>query len=262
MEDSESRSKEANSLPLTGQTAFVTGGSRGIGRSICERLAELGADVGFIYLSDDAGARACKSEIEQLGRAGYGFCADVRDPDAVAAAISGLISSARSPLSILVNNAGITRDRSFMKMSADEWHEVLQTNLHGVFNVTKCLLPHFLERRYGRIVNISSIIGQTGGFGQANYAASKAAVIGLSKSLALEVVTKGVTVNVVAPGWVATQMLREVPPERSQPLLERIPAGHFGLPQQVADAVAWLCLPASGYITGQTLGVNGGAYFG
>jgi NAD(P)-dependent dehydrogenase (short-subunit alcohol dehydrogenase family) len=195
-----------------------------------------------------------------MGRWGRSYRADVTDTVAIDQAVSQIANEAPYPLTVLVNNAGITRDRSFMKMTAVEWQEVIATNLTGVFNATKAMLPHMLERGYGRIVNIGSIIGQTGAFGQANYAASKAGIIGMSKSLALEVIGKGITVNVVAPGWIDTAMLRQVPEERRAQLTSKIPAGQFGTPEHVADLVAWLCLPSSSYITGQTIGVNGGAY--
>jgi NAD(P)-dependent dehydrogenase (short-subunit alcohol dehydrogenase family) len=248
--------------PLSRSTALITGGDRGIGQAICLRLAELGADVAFLYLQREDDARATFSALERLGIWVVSYKTDVTDPEAVDRTVRDLISKAPMPLKIVVNNAGITRDRTVANMTLSDWNEVVATNLTGAFNIVKAVLPELVRNGYGRIINIASIIGQTGGFGQANYAASKAGLIAFTRTLALELSRKNITANAVAPGWIDTSMLAEVPSKVQAALLGRIPLGRFGEPASVAEAVGWLCLPSSGYVTGQTICVNGGAYFG
>lgn len=234
--------------------AIVTGGTRGIGLAISRRLKEDGYTPVCVYAQDTAAAEACKS---QEGFAVYQ--ADIRNKDACMSLVE-VVERDLGPVSVLVNNAGVTRDAMFHKMSADDWNEVIQINLGGVFNMSRAVIGGMRARQYGRIVNISSVNGQKGQVGQANYAASKAGLFGLTKALALENATKGITVNAVAPGYVATNMTAAMRPEVLQAIVSQIPVGRLGQPDEIAACVAFLVHPQAGFITGTCLSVNGGQY--
>ncbi len=238
---------------LADEVALVTGASRGIGAAIADALADAGARVVGTATSD-AGADAIS---ERLGSRGRGLVLDIADDDSVSSAIDDLQAN-EGAATILVNNAGITRDNLLMRMKADEWEDVLATNLTGAFRVSKACLRGMMKARKGRIVNIASVIGVTGNAGQANYAAAKAGLIGFSKSLAKEIGSRGITVNVVAPGFVDTDMTRVLPEAQRDALLEQIPLGRLGDVGDIAAAVVFLASPAAAWITGETLHVNGG----
>lgn len=244
-------------MKLKGRTAVVTGGSRGIGRAIVLALAEEGADVAVNYVSNEAAATQVIDEIEQRGRKGVAVRADVSDYEETRR-MAGEVGKALGPVDILVNNAGVTSDKTFVKMDHDAWRRVLSINLDGVFNCTKVFVGPMIERGWGRIVNITSVIGQIGNFGQANYAASKAGVTAMTKSLARELAGKGVTVNAVAPGFIETEMVDTIPERVRQRLLEQIPLKRFGRAEEVARAVVYLVSPDGDYITGAELPINGG----
>ena len=242
----------------TGKTALVTGSSRGIGRAIAQELAACGASVAVNYVRGEVPARALCDEIQRGGGRAYAIQADVRD----AAHCARLVEQALSKLGhldILVNNAGITRDRTVRRMGDDEWTEVLDTNLTSVFRCTKAALDGMMARKGGRIVNVASIIGQTGNLGQSNYAAAKAGLIGFTKSVAQEVARYGITVNAVCPGFIDTDMLANVPADLREKLALRIPLGRFGAAADVAKMVRFLVAEGD-WITGQQLNVNGGMY--
>ena len=244
---------------LQGKVCLVTGGTRGIGRATALALADAGADVLFSFQHSKDQAVELEKLILAKGVRIRGYQANV----AVAEEVMAMVRQAENefgPISILVNNAGITRDKSLIKMTRAAWDEVLRVNLDSLFIVTQAVLPAMLETGWGRIINVSSIIGQTGNFGQTNYAASKGAAISFTMSLAREVARKGVTVNAVAPGFIQTDMLKGVP----EPALEQVkamtPMGRLGKPEEVADAIAFLASPRATFITGQVLAVNGGMY--
>ena len=244
-------------IDLSGKSAVVTGGSRGLGRAIALRLARQGADVAFSYRGNEVAADETASGIEEAGRKALAVQADVTDPPAAEALVKAALE-AFGKVDILVNNAGITRDDLIMRMSLDAWREVLETNLFGAFYMTKAVLDHMLENGFGRIVNISSMVGQTGNIGQANYAASKAGLFGFTKSLALEVARKGITVNCVAPGYTDTEMVAAVPKEVLDNVVATIPVGRLGHSREIARAVRFLVDDDAGYITGSVISVNGG----
>jgi len=237
------------------RVALVTGGTRGIGHAISIGLKDAGYTVAATYAGNDEAANAFK---EETGIAVYKF--DVGDADATAAALSQ-IEADLGPIEIVVNNAGITRDKPFHKMDKDSWDAVMRTNLDSLFNVTRPLIDGMRERGFGRIVNISSINGQKGQFGQTNYSAAKAGVIGFTKALAQETAAKGITVNAIAPGYIATEMVMAVPKEvLDSKIIPQIPVGRLGEASEIARCVVFLASDDAGFITGSTLTANGGQY--
>ncbi|KAA8919352.1 MULTISPECIES: 3-oxoacyl-ACP reductase FabG [Xanthomonas] len=244
------------SKPLQGEIALVTGASRGIGAAIADELAAQGATV-IGTATSDAGAQAIGARLAAHG--GHGRALDVTDGAAVDALIEA-IAKEFGPVSILVNNAGITRDNLLMRMKDDDWQAIIDTNLTSVFRTSKAVLRGMMKARKGRIVNIASVVGVTGNPGQANYAAAKAGIIAFSKSMAKEIGSRGITVNVVAPGFIDTDMTKALPEAQRTALLEQIALGQLGQPSDIANAVAFLAGPGAGYITGETLHVNGGMY--
>ena len=276
---------------LENKVALVTGASRGIGRAIAMKLAEEGADVVINYQNTKESAQALSKLIDRVGLAQeleeITGKIDKMETKEQAREISDLIESKGchscicqanvsdmtqvnrmreevikkfGGVDILVNNAGIVRDKSFVKMTSDMWNDVLSVNLNGTFYCTKAFIDGMIEKKYGRIVNISSVVGKMGNFGQANYTASKAGVIGLTKALAREFAGKGVTVNAIAPGFIETDMVKSVPPEAMEKVLARIPLGRLGKASEVAGTVAFLASRDGDYITGQVIDINGGLY--
>lgn len=245
-------------MTLENQIALVTGASRGIGRSIARRLAQGGATV-MGTATTGPGAAAIQEQLEaEFGR-GLGLVMDVSESDSVHAAMK-IVSDRVGLPTILVNNAGITRDNLLMRMKEDEWQAVINTNLTSLYRLSKACVRGMLKARSGRIITIASVVGDTGNPGQANYAAAKAGAIGFTKSLARELAPRGITVNSVAPGFIDTDMTRDLADEQRKALLQQIPLGRLGAAEEVADAVAFLASPAAAYITGETLHVNGGMY--
>ncbi|SMQ94489.1 3-oxoacyl-ACP reductase FabG [Xanthomonas fragariae] len=244
------------SKPLQGDVALVTGASRGIGAAIADTLAAQGATV-IGTATSASGAAAIGERLAANG--GHGRELNVTD----AAAVDGLIDAIGKEfgaISILVNNAGITRDNLLVRMKDDDWQAIIDTNLTSVFRTSKAVMRGMMKARKGRIINIASVVGVTGNPGQTNYAAAKAGIIAFSKSLAKEIGSRGVTVNVVAPGFIDTDMTRALPEEAKTALLQQIALGHLGQPEDIADAVAFLAGPTARYVTGETLHVNGGMY--
>ena len=244
-------------MRLGNHTALVTGGSRGIGRAICVRLAGEGADVIINYSGDRKGAEETAALCEAYGVRTLCLKADISDQNACAEMFREA-EAFSGRLEILVNNAGITRDQLLLRMTEDEFLRVLQVNLTGTWHCMKLASRRMLRQRYGRIVSISSVVGLRGNPGQVNYAAAKAGVIGMTKSLAKELAAKGITANAVAPGWIETDMSAAVEEAARERFLQQIPAGHPGKPEDVANAVTFLAMPESGYINGQVLCVDGG----
>ena len=244
-------------IDLTGKVALVTGGSRGLGRAIAIRLATQGADVAISYRGNEAAAAATTAAVEALGRRALAVQADVRDQEAAEALVKRVLG-AFGRLDILVNNAGITRDDLIMRMSADAWRDVLETNLFGAFYATKAVTRPMLKARGGRIVNITSVSGQAGQIGQANYSSAKAGLIGLTKATARELASRGITANAVAPGFVVTELTENLNEDLKAQIVERTPLGRFGTPEEIAAAVAFLASDEAAYITGQVLAVDGG----
>lgn len=238
---------------LQGEVALVTGASRGIGASIAEALASAGATV--IGTATTEGGAAGISDA--LGGSGRGIVLNISDDESVAAAIKNIQDNEGSP-TIVVNNAGITRDNLLMRMKAEEWEDVLSTNLGGVYRISKACLRGMMKAKRGRIINIASVIGIMGNAGQSNYAAAKAGIIGFSKSLAREIGSRNITVNVVAPGFIDTDMTRVLPEEQKNAMLSQVPLGRLGDAQDIANAVVFLASNSGAYITGETLHVNGG----
>ena len=244
---------------LEGKTALVTGGSRGIGRAICLRLAQMGANVYINYVSGTVAAESVQKEIIAAGGRAELLPFDVADAAAVADGLKKLIAEAGG-IDILVNNAGITRDGLLARMKEEDWDAVADTDLKGAFLCAKAVSKQMMKQRQGRIVNISSVVGFAGNAGQVNYAAAKAGLIGLTKSLARELAPRNITVNAVAPGYIVTEMTGVLPVEVRVQLQNEIPLAVLGSAQDVAGAVAYLVGPDGGYITGQTIHVNGGMY--
>jgi len=245
-------------MNLSGQLALVTGASRGIGRAIALELGSQGATV-IGTATSETGAQAISAALAQAGVAGRGELLDVTDVARCEALVEALQKEGKG-ISILVNNAGITRDNLAMRMKDEEWSAVIDTNLGAVFRMSRLVLRAMVRARYGRIVNITSVVGASGNAGQANYAAAKAGVAGMSRALAREVASRNITVNCVAPGFIETDMTRALSAEQSAALVAQVPAGRLGQPQDVAAAVAFLASPQAAYITGATLHVNGGMY--
>lgn len=241
---------------LNGEVVLVTGASRGIGAAIADLFAARGAKV-VGTATTDTGAQAITARMACAG--GIGKVLDVTDSAAVEAIIED-ISKSIGPISVLVNNAGITRDQILMRMKDEDWNLILDTNLSSVYRTSKAVMRGMMKARKGRIINIASVIGLTGNAGQANYAAAKAGIIAFSKSLAKEIGSRGITVNVVAPGFIQTDMTDTLPEEAKQALMGQIALGRLGSPSDIAEAVAFLAGPAAAYITGETLNVNGGMY--
>jgi 3-oxoacyl-[acyl-carrier protein] reductase len=240
-----------------GRVAIVTGGSRGIGRAVAMRLANEGANVAITYRSNDAAAEAAAEEVRTEGARCEIFQGDVASPDDVAALFEG-VGEALGRVEILVNNAGLTRDNLMMRMKESEFDEVLSTNLKGTYLCTRAALRPMIRARWGRIVNISSVVGLVGNAGQANYAASKAGIIGFTKSVAREVAQRGITANVVAPGYVETELTQSLTDDIKDQIKSQVPAGRFAEAEEVAGVVAFLAGEEAGYVTGQTLAVDGG----
>lgn len=244
-------------LGLEGRIALVTGASRGIGRAIAIELAARGATVVVNYRSSAEAAEAVVAYITEQGGTARTWQADVSSFEAAGDLVNGVIDE-YGQLDILVNNAGITRDNVIMMMKEDDWDAVLETNLKSAFNCTKAAIRKMMRKRYGRIVNISSVAGLAGNAGQANYSASKAGLIGFTKAVAREIAPRGVTVNAVAPGFVETDMTSDLPENIKEVALGQIPLGRWGSPEDIAHAVAFLASDEAAYITGQVLSVDGG----
>lgn len=245
--------------PLADQVALVTGGSRGIGRAIAQRLAAQGARVVITYVSNQAAADECVRAIKEAAGDAEAVQFDVADGEATGTAVTELVERC-GRLDVLINNAGITIDTLILRMKADDWDRVLAVNLRGAFNCTKAAARTMVRARYGRIVNITSVIAEMGNAGQGAYAAAKAGLIGFTKSMARELAARNITVNAVSPGFIETEMVQRLPETVRAEYLKAIPAGRLGTAEEVAAAVAFLVQPEAGYITGQVVGVNGGLY--
>ena len=241
-----------------GKIALVTGASRGIGRAIALQLARDNARVALNYRSGEAEAHSLASEIEKLGGQCLIMRADVSDAKQARELVDRVLQEC-GRLDILVNNAGVTRDKSLRKLTDEDWSHVLNTNLNSVYYCTTAAVKPMTDQRFGRIINISSFVGQAGNFGQANYAASKGAIIAFTKTAAIELAKYNVTVNAIAPGFTLTDMLAKVPANVQEQIKARIPMGRFGLPEEIAQAVAFLAAEGD-YITGQQININGGLY--
>ncbi|MGD2053576.1 MAG: 3-oxoacyl-ACP reductase FabG [Gammaproteobacteria bacterium] len=244
------------SKSLEGEIALVTGASRGIGKAIANRLAADGATV-IGTATSDKGAEAITAYLQASG--GKGMCLNVTDSESVAAVIKQ-ITDEFGPVSILVNNAGITKDNLLMMMKEEQWDDVINTNLTSVYRLSKAVLRSMMKARKGRIINIASVVGSTGNPGQTNYSATKAGILGFTRSLAREIGSRNITVNAVAPGFIDTDMTRELAEEQREALVSQIPLSRLGDPEDIANAVAYLAGPEASYITGETLHVNGGMY--
>ena len=244
---------------LQGKVCLITGGSRGIGRAIVQARAGAGADVAFTYQSSKTQAEALAQSLSENCVRCRAYQANVSSPDEMQAVTKQVVAEL-GPITILVNNAGINRDKSFLKMTKSMWDEVLSVNLDGVFYTTQLVAETMVGAGWGRIINISSIVGQTGNFGQANYAATKGALISFTESLARELARKGITVNAVAPGFIETDMISGMPEAALNQVKAMTPVGRLGKLEEIADAVVFLASPRAAYVTGQVLAVNGGMY--
>jgi len=245
-------------INLEGQVTLVTGASRGIGRAIATSLGKADATV-IGTATSESGAQAISDYFKAEGITGTGMVLNVTNPDSISDLIS-TVTKEFGAITTLVNNAGITRDNLMLRMKEEEWADIMSTNLTSVFRLSKACLRGMMKARKGRIISISSVIGSTGNAGQANYAAAKAGVVGFSKSLAQEVGSRGITVNVVAPGFIDTDMTKELPEEQRAKLLDNIPLKALGQPEDIANAVLFLASDMGSYISGETLHVNGGMY--
>ncbi len=244
---------------LDGQVALVTGASRGIGRAIAERLARAGAAVIINFVQNQAAAEEVLEQIQADGGQAALCRFDVGDGNAVTTAVQEVLER-QGKIDILVNNAGMSIDTLLVRLKADEWTQVLNANLTGVFLCTKAVTRSMLRQRSGRVINLTSVVAQTGNAGQAAYSAAKAGVIGFTKTMAKELASRSITVNAVAPGFIETDMTRSLPEEAKTGYLSHIPVGRWGTVEEVADVVAFLANPRAGYITGQVINVNGGMY--
>lgn len=244
---------------LNQKTAIVTGGTRGIGRAIALRLAKEGADVALLATKETEAALSIANEIKAMGRHAAFYICDVADAEKVDLTIKAVMEHF-GKIDILVNNAGITKDQLLMQMKEEDFDQVMNVNLKGCFHMTKACIRPFIKQRYGRIINISSVVGMMGNAGQANYAASKAAIIGLTKSIAKEYATKGITCNAVAPGYIQTDMTQVLSEQASDGILNQIPTKRFGMPEDVANAVCFFAQEEAAYITGEVIKVDGGMY--
>jgi len=243
---------------LTDQLALVTGSSRGIGQAIAHALGQQGATV-IGTATSEAGAQKISQALQAAGIKGTGLMLDVADAESVTNCLKQVAAEYGSP-DILVNNAGITRDSLLMMMKDEQWDEIINTNLNSIFRMCKAVIRPMMKKRNGRIINISSVVGATGNPGQTNYAATKAGLIGFSKSLAREIGSRNITVNTVAPGFIDTDMTRELSEEQKQNLVGQVPLGRLGSADEIASAVVFLASPGAAYITGETIHVNGGMY--
>lgn len=245
---------------LSEKIAIVTGASRGIGQAVAFELGKMGATV-IGTATSDKGADAISDFFAKYEIKGKGMKLDVSNQESIDAVLKDVTDEFGTP-TILVNNAGITRDNLLMRMKEDEWQSIMDTNLTSVFRMSKAVLRGMMKAKFGRIINISSVVGATGNPGQTNYSAAKAGMVGFTKSMAREVGSRGITVNAVAPGFIDTDMTRELPDEQKEALLSSIPLGRLGRPAEIAAAVVFLATDAGGYITGETLHVNGGMHMG
>ncbi|XKH00533.1 3-oxoacyl-ACP reductase FabG [Marinobacter nauticus] len=247
-------------MSLEGKVALVTGASRGIGKAIAHELGRQGAEVVGTATSE-GGAEAITAGLKEAGIKGYGIVMNVAEPDSIDAGLKQLIEQSGAPL-ILVNNAGITRDNLLMRLKDDDWADVLETNLSSVYRTSKAVLRGMAKARWGRIINISSVVAGMGNAGQGNYCAAKAGVEGFTRSLAKEMSNRGITANCVAPGFIDTDMTKKLDEKQRDAMLVNIPAGRLGEPEEVASVVAFLASDGAGYVTGETIHVNGGMYMG
>ena len=247
-------------MNLSGEVAVVTGASRGIGAAIARSLAEHGATV-VGTATTEGGAHRVEQMLGNARFPGKGLVLDVADAASVKAGFASLAGSDLMP-GILVNNAGITRDALFVRMKDEQWDAVINTDLTSLYRTCKACVRHLMKRRGGRIINVTSVVGFTGNAGQANYAAAKAGIVGFTRALAKELGSRSITVNAVAPGFIDTDMIRDIGPEQRDRMLDLVPLGRLGAPEEIAAAVAFLASPGAGYITGETLHINGGMYMG